>query len=112
MSKPQVFNIKKGGVEKLTPNNSRARSFYGERINVSIIELQPGNSGMVHAHQNEQWGICLAGTFYQRIGDNEYKIQQGDLWHIPPNVSHGGRTEESSAIVLDFLATILNEEID
>jgi quercetin dioxygenase-like cupin family protein len=103
--------MKSAGVERLTPNNSRARSFYGERINVSIIELQAGNSGMVHAHENEQWGMCLEGTFYQRIGDNEYKIQQGDLWYIPPNIEHGGRTEESSALVLDFQTTTPNEEI-
>ena len=46
-----------------------ARSLHGERITLSVVELDPGAVVAEHQHENEQLGIVLRGLMSFRVGD-------------------------------------------
>ena len=54
-----------------------ARSVHGERITMSVIELDPGAVVAEHSHENEQLGIVLRGTMDFRVGEERRELGAG-----------------------------------
>jgi quercetin dioxygenase-like cupin family protein len=65
-----------------------ARTVEGERATLAVIELDPDSIVPEHAHENEQLGVCLAGTVRFTIGDETRDLAAGATWAIPANVPH------------------------
>ena len=57
-----------------------------------MVTLEPHSVSPVHAHANEQWGVCLEGEWIRIQDGVEHRVRAGDFWQTPPNVPHGGRT--------------------
>ena len=97
-------NLKEGGIVRELAPGITARVFPGENAMLSVVTLEPGSISPVHAHPNEQWGVCLEGE-WTRIQDGvEHPVKAGDFWQTPPNVPHGGRAGTKRAVVLDIFA--------
>jgi quercetin dioxygenase-like cupin family protein len=71
---------------------------------LSVVELEPWSESPVHAHPNEQWGVCLEGEWVRIQDGVEHPVRAGDFWQTPPNVPHGGRTLEQRCVILDIFA--------
>jgi quercetin dioxygenase-like cupin family protein len=105
MSDASCFhNLHEGGIlRELAPGIS-ARVFPGVNAMLSVVTLEPHSVSPVHAHANEQWGVCLEGEWIRIQDGVEHHVKKGDFWQTPPNVPHGGRTLDSRCVVLDIFA--------
>ena len=97
-------NLKRGGIPRQLAEGLSARVFPGEHLMLSVVEIAPGSVSPVHAHPNEQWGVCLEGEWVRIQDGVEHHVKAGDFWQTPPNVPHGGRTLDTRCVVLDIFA--------
>jgi quercetin dioxygenase-like cupin family protein len=97
-------NIHAGGIPRELAAGISARIFPGEHVMLSVVTLEPHATSPVHAHPNEQWGVCLEGEWIRIQDGVEHHVRAGDFWQTPPNVPHGGRTLDRRCVVLDIFA--------
>ena len=97
-------NLKEGGIERELAPGVRARVFPGENAMLSVVTLEPHSVSPVHAHPQEQWGVCLEDEWIRIQDGVEHQVKAGDFWQTPPNVPHGGKTLGSRCVVLDIFA--------
>ena len=84
--------------------NVAGRAIHGERLTLSVIELDPEAVIPEHAHDNEQLGICLSGSLTFRIADETRELGPGGTWSIPSNVPHEIHVGPEGAVVIDVFA--------
>jgi len=82
------------------------KTFWGERIHLSIVTIEPGASVPLHSHPHEQAGTVLDGEATLRIGDEEKTIQPGDFYVIPPNVDHQVKRTDRRIVALDIFSPV------
>ncbi len=104
MGREWSHNLREGGIARQLANGIRARVFPGTHVMLSVVEIDPWSESPVHAHPNEQWGVCLEGDWIRIQDGVEYSVKAGDFWETPPNVPHGGRALGSRCVVLDIFA--------
>jgi quercetin dioxygenase-like cupin family protein len=66
----------------------RIRTYSGEKMMVSVVDLEPRSVVEEHSHPHEQVGMVLAGRAIFWIGGEEKTLQPGDTYRIPGNVRH------------------------
>jgi quercetin dioxygenase-like cupin family protein len=71
----------------------------GNMGSLVVLKLGPGLELTEHAHEQEHVGAVLAGEFSFTDGDQETVLRAGDLYRIPPNVTHGVRCKDHALIV-------------
>jgi quercetin dioxygenase-like cupin family protein len=81
-----------------------ARSLHGERITLSVVELDPDAVVAEHSHENEQLGIVLRGRIDFRVGDERRELGPGGTWRIAANTPHEATAGPDGAVVLDVFA--------
>jgi quercetin dioxygenase-like cupin family protein len=81
-----------------------ARSLHGERVTLSVIELDPGAVVAEHSHENEQLGIVLRGSMDFRVGEERRQLGPGGTWTIPANTPHEAIAGPDGAVVIDAFA--------
>jgi quercetin dioxygenase-like cupin family protein len=81
-----------------------ARSVHGERITMSVVELDSGAVVAEHSHENEQLGIVLRGSLDFRVGDERRELSPGGTWRIPANTPHEATAGREGAVVIDVFA--------
>ena len=80
------------------------RVVHGERLTFSVVELDPDSVVPEHQHENEQLGMCLAGSLVFRVGDETLDLRPGATWSIPSDVPHDVRVGPEGAVVIDVFA--------
>jgi len=80
------------------------RVVHGERITLSVIELDPESVVPEHSHEQEQLGIVLEGSLVFRVGDDSRELGPGETWSIRGNVPHEVHVGPQGAVVLDVFA--------
>jgi quercetin dioxygenase-like cupin family protein len=80
------------------------RTVHGDRLTLSVIELDPDSVVPEHRHEHEQLGLCLGGSLRFRVGDETRELQAGDTWSIPSDVPHEVHVGPDGAVVLDVFA--------
>jgi len=76
----------------------------GERVTLSLIELEPSTVVPEHSHENEQLGMLLRGSLSFRIGDDERALEVGGTWRIPSGTKHDVRTGPDGATLVEAFA--------
>jgi|SRR5215210_2089212 len=71
----------------------------GNMGSLVVLKLGPSLKLEEHAHEQEHVGAVLAGEFSFTGGDEETVLRVGDLYRIPPNVSHGVLCAEYALVV-------------
>jgi quercetin dioxygenase-like cupin family protein len=82
------------------------RSVHGERITLSVVELDPGAVVAEHSHENEQLGIVLRGSMDFRVGEERRELGPGGTWRIPANTPHEATAGPDGAVVVDVFAPV------
>jgi quercetin dioxygenase-like cupin family protein len=77
------------------------RVVHGDRITLGVIELDPNSHVPEHRHENEQLGICVAGSLVFRVGDETRELAPGGTWSIPSDVPHEVHVGPQGAVVID-----------
>jgi quercetin dioxygenase-like cupin family protein len=68
------------------------RVVHGDRVTLSVVELDPDCVIPDHRHENEQLGMIALGSLNFRVGDEVRELGPGGTWRIPANVPHEVRT--------------------
>lgn len=70
-----------------------SRAVHGEKVTLSLIELDPHVEVPEHSHANEQLGILIQGSLSFQIGGERGELVPGGTWtihaHVPHSVSAG-----------------------
>src|SRR3989441_12037631 len=97
-------NLREGGIVRQLAPGISARIFPGVNAMLSVVTLEPHSVSPVHAHLNEQWGVCLEGEWIRVQDGVEHHVRAGDFWQTPPNVPHGGRALAERCVLLDIFS--------
>ena len=72
-----------------------------QHVMFSLVTAQPNSEISLHSHRYEHMGLVLVGELEATIGDATKTLKKGDMYHVPSNITHSGKTREEKAIVLD-----------
>jgi len=82
------------------------RTFWGDRMLLSMADFEAGAVVPAHSHPYEQSGVLIAGEFELTIGGQTRQLKPGDAYLIPGGVEHGGRAGDGPARVLDIFSPV------
>ena len=99
----QLHNLAQGIPRELAPGIN-TRIFTGEGAMLSVVRMEPGATGSIHSHDEEQWGVMLEGDGVRIQDGQEMPVKAGDFWRTPGGVSHGFRAGPAGALVLDIFS--------
>jgi quercetin dioxygenase-like cupin family protein len=77
------------------------RALHGQRLTLALVELDAHAVVPEHAHDNEQVGILVEGSFEMRVGSETRTLGRGDTWRIPPDVPHEVTVGPEGAVVVE-----------
>ena len=103
---PWAFNLddESQGIPRTLTEGITTRIFCGEQAMLSVVRVAPNTTGRLHSHPQEQWGVLLEGECVRIQGGEEVAMEAGDFWHTPGGVTHGIRTGDKGALVLDVFS--------
>jgi quercetin dioxygenase-like cupin family protein len=101
-------NVANRPFKELTPG-VRTRTFWSNNVLVSLLDFSPNSVVPLHSHREEQVGIVLEGELYMTIGSETRLMKAGELYVIPGDVEHGGKTTDNPAKVCDVFSPIRKE---
>ena len=82
----------------------QTRVMWGERIMISLVDLEPGSQVPAHAHPHEQMGMVLEGAMTMDIGGESRDLKAGDAYLVPSDVEHVVTTGNVHTRVLDIFS--------
>ena len=80
----------------------------GEREMLAQIYLKRGALIPMHAHESEQMTYILQGALRFLVGGEEVIVREGEVLHIPANVTHQAEALEDT-FELDVFSPIRTE---
>jgi quercetin dioxygenase-like cupin family protein len=84
----------------------RIRTPYGERIMLSLVEIDEGAVVPPHSHPHEQAGMVLEGLMELTIDGNSRTLETGEAYIIPGNVTHSARAVNGTCKVIDVFSPV------
>ncbi len=81
----------------------------GERMMLSVVDLEPNAVVEEHEHPHEQVGMVLQGRAIFFIGGEQKTLQAGDLFRIPGNVPHHVVALDEPVRVVDFFYPVRDD---
>ncbi|MDY6780780.1 MAG: cupin domain-containing protein [Halobacteria archaeon] len=72
------------------------------QLTVTWVEVEPGASQMEHSHEPEQVYVIVSGEGIMRVGEDERRVESGDLARIPSNTEHG--IENTGDTTLEYVS--------
>ena len=88
------------------------RTPYGEQLMLSRVEMEEGAVIPLHHHPHEQGGVLISGTLELQIGEETRIVKPGELYLIPPHVSHRAVAVGGPAVVLDVFSPIREDYVE
>jgi quercetin dioxygenase-like cupin family protein len=82
------------------------RTVHGERVTLSLLELDAGAVVPEHSHENEQVGILLDGTVLFTVGGEQKELGRGSTWRILGNIPHSVEVGPDGAIIVEAFSPI------
>lgn len=86
-----------------------ARTYAGESLQLSLVDLPAGGVVDWHNHPNEQMGMVTAGELTFHIGDETRVLSTGDMYLIPSGVLHRVVAHAGPAQALDVFHPVRDE---
>lgn len=82
----------------------QTRTMWGERIMISLADLEPASQVPAHSHPHEQMGIVLEGALTVVIAGESRELKAGDVFLVPSNVEHSVSRVNVSTRVVDIFS--------
>ena len=105
MSRMMFVDLEKIPYQEIAPG-VRIRAPYGEKIMLSLLEMEEGTEVPLHDHPHEQAGMLLEGRMKLTIGGETRIVEPGSSYFIPPNVAHGAIAFDGPVKTLDVFSPI------
>ena len=87
-------------------NGVLLRPFAGERVMLSYVTVAANGEAAVHTHDEEQLGIIISGSCEFELDGDVRRLTTGDIYHAPPGVPHGVRTQDEECVILDIFSPL------
>ena len=84
----------------------RIRTPHGERIMLSLVEIDEGAVVPPHMHPHEQAGVVLEGELELTIAGSARSLKQGEAYIIPGGTEHSARSVGGPCKALDVFSPI------
>ena len=84
----------------------RIRTFWGEKMLLSVADLDANTFMPFHSHAHEQATVVISGELELTVGGVARWIKPGDVSIIPGGVEHAARTGDTPARVLDVFSPV------
>jgi quercetin dioxygenase-like cupin family protein len=82
------------------------RTVHGERVTLTVLELEPGAVVPEHEHANEQVGILVEGSVRFTIGEETRELSPGATWRILADVPHAVVVGPDGALIVEVFSPI------
>jgi quercetin dioxygenase-like cupin family protein len=82
------------------------RTFWGDKMLLSIVDLAANVVVPVHSHPHEQAGTVISGEFEMTINGETRWLKPGDTYIIHGGVEHGARTGDTPARAFDAFSPV------
>lgn len=103
-----IHKIAERDTKELAPG-IMGRTFWGEKMLVSVAELEPNTTGKLHSHPHEQVGTLIEGAVTFRIAGEEYHAEPGYVFVIPGGVEHSASTGDAKAVIMEVFSPVREE---
>ena len=80
------------------------RPLTGERVMLSHVTIAPHGDAPLHTHDEEQIGLVLSGSCEFELDGVTRTLKAGDVYHAPPGVPHGARTNDEQVVIVDLFS--------
>jgi len=101
--KKRVFHYPDIPLTELAPG-SMSHLIAGEQVVVSFLTMPAGAYFPEHRHESEQIMIVLEGYCDEIVEGKLYRVEKGDVIHLPSNIEHGAYIREVDCRVIDIFA--------
>ena len=105
---PFHINIKNREKKSISPG-IEARTFWGEKMLVAIVELEAGAVLPAHQHHHEQISYILEGELEFDLDGETQMVTAGDIVVIPSNMPHTVKVGANPAKVLDMFNPVRDD---
>ncbi len=85
------------------------RTFWGDRMLLSLVDLDPNTTIPLHAHPHEQVGMVLSGTVEFTIAGETRQLGPGHIYIAPGGVEHSVRLGDSACQILEAFSPVREE---
>ena len=102
------FDPKDRETKELAPG-VRTRTFWGENLLLSVLEMDPNSEVPSHTHPHEQGGIVIQGELEMGIAGESRTIGPGAVYVIPGDVEHWAKSGTQGARVMDVFSPVREE---
>jgi len=82
------------------------KSLTGEKMSMVFFYIAADATIPEHSHPHEQIGTVLKGALELIIGDEKKVVNPGDVWCIPSDVVHKGKSLGEPTEVLEFFSPV------
>ncbi|MCH8298906.1 MAG: cupin domain-containing protein [Chloroflexi bacterium] len=82
------------------------RTFWGEQMLLSLVEVEANTEMPLHTHPEEQGGIVIEGEFEIGIGGEVKVLKPGDLYIIPGGVEHYAKANATKVRALGIYSPV------
>jgi quercetin dioxygenase-like cupin family protein len=86
-----------------------ARTVHGNRMTLTLIELEPGTAVPEHSHENEQMGVLLQGSMTFTIGEETKELGPGATWTILAHVPHGVVAGPEGSVLVEVFSPVRHD---
>lgn len=85
------------------------RTFWGDKVLLSLVDIRPGATVPLHTHPHEQAGIVLAGELEMTIGKETKALKAGAVYVVPGGVGHSVQNVRVPTRALDIFSPVREE---
>ncbi len=82
------------------------KTFWGEKMLLSLVDLPANSVVPLHSHPHEQAGIMLKGEATFTVGGESRLVKEGEMWIIPGGVEHMVVTGDTPGLALDVFSPV------
>ena len=86
-----------------------AKTFWGEKMLVAVVDLEPNVHLPLHSHPHEQVGIVIEGEIEFNTAGEARILKPGDVYVIPGGVEHEAKTFDHPVKVMDVFSPVRDE---
>lgn len=83
-----------------------ARTFWGEKLMLSLVDLEANAQIPIHSHPHEQCSVVMEGELEFNLGGETRLVKPGDIVVIPGGVEHTVKVGAKPAKVLDVFSPV------
>ena len=103
------FKHAEGRETKELAPGARTRTYWGDNMLLSLVEIDANSLVPLHTHPHEQGGIVVEGEMEMGIGGEVKVLKVGDMYIIPGGVEHYAKGLDRPCKVLDVFSPVREE---